>query len=554
MTIAALIPTTWGVLSVLSLLGGLGLFLWGLEELSTSMKTAAGNGLKALLGRLTRTRLAGLGLGLMVTLLLQSSSATTVILVSLVEAQLLAAGRTVAVIMGANIGTTFTGQLIAFKLTDYSLAMLAIGLLVRTVLRPGRGRELAGVIIGLGLLFFGLGIMSEAMRPLRSSPVFRDLVASAASLPVGLLVGAVFTAVVQSSSATTGIVIGLASQGLVPLEVAIPVLLGANLGTCVTAWLASLKASAAAKRVALGHILFNLAGIAIFAGWVPAFAQLVRAVSIGIYGPNVDVARQIANAHTIFNVVASLALLPLSPLLVKLTEKLLPAKDEPRPFPPLEPGLVDRLARAPDLALVRSRQALRLLGRALASEIEALEAAFVDGEPLAEARRRSRIEQCRGYVNDLGRYQAAILQLPMTPGQIAQSTSQALVLANLEPIARSLELDALPLGQRVARARASFSEEGREELRRFSRAAADALRESLAALVQGDRDRAHRAVELKAKLRREMATAQRRHIERVREGLRESLETDRLHMEILDLHRLILAHAGRIAEALLEEE
>ncbi|MCP3997638.1 MAG: Na/Pi cotransporter family protein, partial [bacterium] len=225
---------------VFGLLGGLGLFLFGMNMMSASLQRSAGGRMRAILGALTKNRFIGAGVGAFVTMVIQSSSATTVMMVSFVQAKLMTFAQTIGVILGADIGTTITAQLIAFKLTDYALLMIALGFGMRVFVKRDVIKVWGDVVLGFGLLFFGMAVMSEAMYPLRSFPPFIDMLRGLENPILGILVGAAFTALVQSSSAFTGILIVLAQQGFITLDAGIPMLFGANIGTCITAALASM--------------------------------------------------------------------------------------------------------------------------------------------------------------------------------------------------------------------------------------------------------------------------------------------------------------------------
>tara|TARA_B110000116_G_C16743309_1_gene539614 strand:- start:13 stop:1491 length:1479 start_codon:yes stop_codon:yes gene_type:complete len=253
-------------------------------------------------------------------MVIQSSSATTVMLVSFVNSGLLTFVQGLGVILGSNIGSTITAQIVAFKVTDYALALVAVGALMALFSKKDSSKNIGFVILGFGLLFYGMKVMSDTMAPLRENAMFNDILISLENPFMGILAGAAFTALIQSSSATTGIVITLASGGSISLEAGIPLILGANVGTCVTALLAGLNASREAKRVAIAHVTFNLLGVGLFCFWIPTFAEFISQTSGNI-------PRQIANAHTIFNILATVVFIPFTPLVAKLIIKYFPDED-----------------------------------------------------------------------------------------------------------------------------------------------------------------------------------------------------------------------------------
>ena len=301
------------------LLGGMGMFLYGMEMMSDGMKVTAGNSMRSILEKLTSNKYLAVMVGAFVTMVIQSSSATTVMLVSFVNSGLLAFSQALGVILGSNIGSTVTAQIVAFKVTDYALLLIAAGSLMSLFSKKDTIKNLGFVILGFGLLFYGMKVMSDTMKPLRSDPAFNSILTSFENPFLGILAGAIFTALVQSSSATTGIVITLASGGSITLEAGIPLIFGANIGTCITALLAGLNASRDAKRVAVAHVTFNVIGVLLFCFWIPSFAEFVSQTSQNI-------PRQIANAHTIFNILASIVFIPFTGYIAKTIIYYLPDK------------------------------------------------------------------------------------------------------------------------------------------------------------------------------------------------------------------------------------
>ena len=305
------------------LLGGMGMFLYGMEMMSDGMKVTAGNSMRSILEKLTSNKYLAVLVGAFVTMVIQSSSATTVMLVSFVNSGLLAFSQALGVILGSNIGSTVTAQIVAFKVTDYALLLIAAGSLMSLFSKKDTVKNLGFVILGFGLLFYGMKVMSDTMKPLRSDPAFNSILTSFENPFLGILAGAIFTALVQSSSATTGIVITLASGGSITLEAGIPLIFGANIGTCITALLAGLNASRDAKRVAVAHVTFNVIGVLLFCFWIPTFAEFVSQTSQNI-------PRQIANAHTIFNILASVVFIPFTGYIAKTIIYYLPDKKTDR--------------------------------------------------------------------------------------------------------------------------------------------------------------------------------------------------------------------------------
>ncbi len=314
--------------------GGVALFLYGIKLLSSSLQNLAGDKLRQLLGTLTKTPLRGIFVGILVTVLIQSSAGTTVMTVSFVNTGLLSLKQALGLIMGANIGTTITAQLIAFNIDTLALPLLFVGVFSSMIFSKKQLAYFASGLIGLGLVFMGMRTMKSASHIISQ---YHDLLLFLSSNPLtGVLAGIVLTALIQSSAATIGLTIAIASEGLITLDAALPIILGDNIGTTLTAIVVSLNASRPAKQAAAGHVLFNLIGTLIFLTILPFYREIVEATSP-------DIGRQIANAHTIFNVLNTVLFFPFVSLLAKFISKIIPiTQDEtPEDVMYLDPKLIE---------------------------------------------------------------------------------------------------------------------------------------------------------------------------------------------------------------------
>lgn len=307
-----------------SLLGGLALFLYGMQMMSNGLEAAAGNRMKQILEKLTANRFLGVLVGACITAVIQSSSATTVMVVGFVNSGMMTLRQAVWIIMGANIGTTITGQLIALDVSEIAPLLAFLGVALVVFVKKQKVHHYGLILAGLGILFVGMDMMSTSMMPLRDSEAFVSLMTKFTNPVLGILAGAIFTAVIQSSSASVGILQALASSGLIGLGNAVYVLFGQNIGTCITAILAAIGTNRNAKRTTIIHLMFNLIGTAIFTT-VCIVSPLTSAVEA--FTPD-NVAAQIANMHTLFNIVTTLLLLPFGTLLAKLATKILPEKKD----------------------------------------------------------------------------------------------------------------------------------------------------------------------------------------------------------------------------------
>ena len=435
--------------------GGLALFLFGMRQMTESLKTVAGSGMKNLLARLTRNRFSAAVAGTLITAVIQSSSVTTVLVVGFISAGLLTLSQSIGVILGANVGTTITAQIIAFKVYKYGLLMIAAGFFSNLSARRESVRQWGNALMGLGLIFFGMELMSIGTDPLRQWPPFIDLMQNMDNPLLAVGIGAVFTAIVQSSSATTGIVIVLASQGLISLESGIGLIFGSNIGTCATAFLSAIGRPRAALQAAWAHVLFNVAGVLLWILFIPQFADIVREISpvsatlAGTGSVTTDTARQIANAHTLFNLGNLFLFIWFTGPLARLVNRIVPERPLPVGIQPLyldelfleQPALaLDQLRR--ELVrlggLVRSMltQSLHVVSMGTQAEVDALEAADNDVDLIYEA--------CISYLGKLS--QSSLV------GDQPRQLSQFVGIANyLENIGDVIEKDLLAVASKRIR-------------------------------------------------------------------------------------------------------
>lgn len=304
---------------VTGIFGGLGLFLYGMKLMSDGLENVAGEKLKGILEKITSNKVIGVLVGTIVTAIIQSSSATTVMVVSFVNAGLMTLTQATGVILGSNIGTTITAQMVSFNLEVIAPIFIGVGAILMMSAKKKRIKDLAYIALGFGILFMGMGLMSSSLKPISNLQIFNDFISVIGKNHfLGVLVGLTMTAILQSSSATTGILVALANSGNIDMNVAFPIILGCNIGTCVTAILAGLTANRTAKKAALLHLLFNIFGTVLF---LPFSDKVVTFVN---YLTPDNVARQVANAHTIFNVVITIFILPISKYFVMLVNHILP--------------------------------------------------------------------------------------------------------------------------------------------------------------------------------------------------------------------------------------
>lgn len=546
---------SWGLL-IMNLLGGLALFLYGMSKMSDGMKKAAGNRMRNILAALTKNRVIALIVGAFVTMIIQSSSATTVMLVSFVQAQLMSYAQALGVIMGANIGTTITAQLVAFKLTDYALGMITVGFIMTMFSKRETFKHFGEALLGFGILFFGMYLMSDAMKPLRDYQPFQDLMIGLENPWFGLLIGALFTGLIQSSSAFTGIVITLAMNGLITLEAGIPLILGANVGTCITAGLASIGTIRDAKRVAIAHVLFNIGGVLIFIWFIPYLADFVRTLSS-------DTPRQIANAHTIFNITVGIVFLPFTTLLAKLVYKILPDKEIEKGVIPTTWHLDDSQISHPAIAIGLVQSELSRMTKIVARMLRAIIHPFTTDDPGEDEiylklsvlegidMREDKIdfldEKVVNYLLQIGRQELSNQQMSEVYAMIS-------IANDLESIGDVIHRDMLPLVEKRRQLDSDFSEEGKKELKAYHVKMSKQMSRLQDALSEMDPTMAKKILRKEEKYVILESDFRIRHVKRLRDEMEESLETHEVHVEFLDLLKQVSVHLANIAKTIMEIE
>lgn len=452
---------------VQGLFGGLALFLFGMEQMSSALKAAAGDRMKVLLSRVTTNRVTGALAGAVTTAIIQSSSVTTVLVVGFVTAGLMTLGQSVGVIIGANVGTTMTAQIVAFRIEEAALIMIAAGFAATMLSRRDMVRQTGNIIMGLGLVFFGMGLMSVGMAPLRSYEPFMALMAGMENPLPAILVAAAFTALVQSSSATTGIVIAMASGGLITLEAGIALVYGANIGTCVTALLAAIGKSRVALRTATIHVLFNICGVLLWLPLIAPLAGLVRGLSGDPDGVATaaemaaQVPRQIANAHTIFNIANMLVFLPFGGLLVQASLRLVPERPEPESHVVRPRYLDPALLATPRLALLAGRQELARMAGIAVDCFEKTIAEMLEGRLYPLKTIAPLLGDLRGLHRAQLAYLAQLGRADLTADESARMGRLVAISHNLSRIAEIIESDLVPAAWKVREEGVSEATEGR---------------------------------------------------------------------------------------------
>jgi len=532
-------------------IGGLAVFLYGMNTMSGGLKKISGERIRSLLIVLTSNRLYSLFAGAFVTMIVQSSSAIMVMLVGLVQSRLMTYVQAMGVILGAEIGTTVTAQLVAFRLHEYALLIFAAGFLLKILGRTPGWKHAGESLAGFGLLFFGMQLMSDAMMPLRTHAPFVSLLHQLENPLLSVLAGLCFTALIQSSSAFVGIVIVLAQQGSLTLTASLPLMLGSNIGTCVTAAIACIGTRRAARRVSLAQILFNTFSVAFFLCWIPQATELVRSFS-----PGATLPRQIANAHTFYNLLMSFSFLPFTHLFARLVVWLLPDKVEEVRLIPAVRHLQESAVNTPSLALGFARAEMarmhKILGRMLDGTIVSFTGAAADPESVFPSLSilesvRIREEKIDYLELQVTGYLFQIMEQPLSDRESKEAYALMNIVKAQEAIGDIIEVRLLDLLAEKKALKVDLTGQGKKEItdlfvhiRQEINLLVDALREmnpqKAAKLL--DQEERFCLIEQDVGLR---------HLQRVEKKVVESKLSHTVHMELMDGLRQIHEYNVSIA-------
>ena len=511
--------------TVFGLLGGLALFIFGMNMMSESLQKVAGDKMKKVLGVLTRNAVCGMLAGALVTAVLQSSSATTVLVIGFVSAGLMSLKQGISVIFGANIGTTMTAQLMAFKISDYIMPIVFIGFLIAFIAKKEKVKFVGQTIFAFGLLFVGIEMMGDVMKPLATSPVFINMMEKVSHIPVlGVGVGLLMTLVVQSSSATIAVLQSFASQAgpdgasVIGLVGAIPILLGDNIGTTITAILASIGQSKDAKRCAIAHSVFNITGSFLFIWIIKPFAKFVEMISPK--GNELDViSRQIANAHMSFNIINTLIWLPLLPVMVKIVMFIVRDDKEVSIEDYKEKSFLDKnVISQPIAAMYLVSQEIRRAGRLVSEMIGNMKATVMnnDSKALAELEKNAKL------VTEIDENTVSYISGMFSNGSLTeeQSSTTAGLLYVLNDIARVSKRceDASPVIRAKLEGKYKFSKDAVEELGKVIDNVEIMYRTSIVSLENGDTKTARKVFDYRKELRNMEKKFNKNHLKRLRKN------------------------------------
>jgi len=532
--------------TLIALFGGLALLLYGMQLIGDGLQRAAGSHLRHLLTRMTRNRLTAVGSGALVTALIQSSSATTLMLIGFVSAGLMTFPQSLGIILGADIGTTLTVQLLAFRVQEFSLLMVGLGFAVSFFARRGPAKAMGIAILGFGFIFLGMKVMTDGLAPLAGDELVRRVVVALSANPFfGLLVGAAFSASMGSSAATIGLALSLAQQGILGLEGAVPVVLGANIGTCAVALAASLRANSDARRVAVAHIAFKVLGVALVFPFIHPLTVLVASTAS-------DTSRQIANSHTLFNVAISTAFLPFAPWAARVITALVPEQERgDNPF--RTRYLDDQYLDQPALAIGQAmREALRMGDVAQAMLRDAMVVMRTDNQELLEDVER-RDDQLDYLEREIKLFLSRLGRETMSSDLAQKEIGLISFIGNLENIGDIIDKNLMELARKKLYQGRRFSEAGEAELIEFHAFVSKNLERAITGFATGDRSLAQDVLDQRPSIRHRERELRESHLMRLRQGLAESLETSEIHLDVLTNLKRISSHVTALVYPILEE-
>jgi len=530
---------------ILSLFGGVFLLLYGVNVAGKGLQGWAGPRIKTALETMTRNRFAAVGTGVIITFLLQSSSATAVTVVSLIDSGLMSFFQALGVLLGAGIGTTITVQLIAFKIYDYALFICGVGLLIRFIVSDVQRRRLGEAIFGFGLIFLSIGLMSDAMEPLQASELFREILRAVGRNPfLGVIVALALTAVVQSSAAVIGIAIIFSLNNLITIEAAIPIILGANIGTAATGIISSVRSSAEAKRAAFANAIFKTIGVVIVLPLVGPFAELARLTSS-------DVTRQIANAHSIFNFGLAIVLLP---FINKIGHRIVNwFPDDECDLDEFKPKYLNQaMLSTPSLALAQATRETMRMAEIVQDMLKLSYPAILN----CDTALIEKVENMDDRVDILDKavrfYLTQLSKEDLDQEDAKRQMEILIMISNLEAIGDVVDKNLMELARKKAKECVQFSKEGEQDIEDLHSRIIENFELTMSAATTRDKALADRVYRNKNRIRDLEKEYYRKHIERLESGLAESFETSSIHLDVLTNLKRTNTHLTNIVYPLLE--
>ncbi|MDP4188338.1 MAG: Na/Pi cotransporter family protein [Bacteroidota bacterium] len=538
---------------MMGLLGGLAFFLIGMNMMSKSLERNSGAHLRKMLEGLTRNRWISFVAGSFISMIIQSSSATTAMTIGLVNSKFLKFRQTLGIILGAAIGTCITAQLIAFKITDYSLLIIVAGFLLNSFAKHPKYKNIGETLVGFGLIFYGMYVMSSSIIVVQSYQPFINILAKLENPLLGILIGSVATALLQSSAAFIGILMIVGSGGLLTLDAAISLLLGANLGTAFTAIAASFNTSREAKKVAAAQTVFKIAGVLLFVWWIPAFSHFIQSLQgqeIGNMHQEGGLSRQIANAYTVFNLGLAAVLLPLTDGIANILDRLLPGEEE-------QAGLKTRfldnnLLPTPSLALKSAKLETLDVFHLIERMINSIFNMFMEKNPVIFSQIKADEEKVNYLYKEIDHYLLQITRENIREERINEAFQILYTVKELEQIGDVIAVKFVEKAQQWLDSGGDFSQEGKREIEEYYQLTIKQMRRAMEVFSEFNLEKAEHMKEKYKQYREISFELERHHFQRLKEEMKQSLESSDFHLELIDGLRIINSHSTNIARIILE--
>ena len=529
---------------LMGLVGGLALFLYGMQMTSEGLKNNFGNKLKQILSTLSKNKLIALFAGIILTFTIQSSTAASTLLVSLVNTGIMSLSQTLSILLGTSMGTTIATQIIAFRISDYALLIIMVGFGLIILGRKRKQRFIGNILLGVGFIFLGMKVMSESVSPLKDQAFFKETLTNLENIPLlALLASTLFTSLIQSSTATMGLTISLAMQGLISLNLAIPIILGSHLGSCSTVLFAGIGATRSAKRVIWANLLFKLGGVIIFFLLTTPIIYLVQKTSINL-------PRQIANAHALIIVGNALIFLPFTEGFAKLLEKIIPRTEEVDSLQ--KPKFLDAGAlKTPEIAFyLASKEILRISNTVEEMVLGIMQVFLNNDEKLLD-----KVGQQDMIVDNLSReitrYLTKISFETLSKEHSQEVFRLLYVVDDLEHIGDLIDKNLIPLVEKKIDHSLIFSEKGLEEIKKMHQKIYNNLRCAIGAFALQDRRMAQKVVDQKEDIDALEINLRKTHINRLNIGVELSQKTSGMHLDLINILKRINDHSFSIARAVL---
>ncbi len=543
---------TWILFLLFGVLGGLGIFLYGMGVGANGLQKVAGDKLRIILGKLTRSKVMGVVLGTGVTAVVQSSSATTVMVIGFISASLMTLSQGLSVMLGAHIGTTLTVQLIAFNISDYALLMIGIGFIMTIATKKKIYTYIGEIILGFGFIFFGMGVMSTALGPIKSLPVVSEQLMYFGQNPLlGIIFSAIFTGIIQSSGATIGLAVVLANEGLLDLSVGLPLVLGANIGTTVTGLLASTNASTDGKRAALANMLFSLVGVIIMYPFIDYFNSFVIYLT-SLFGSD-SVSRQIANSHMFFNIINAFVLIGFIEYMAKFAIRRIKEKPDAAKQEMKTIYLNNNLLEVPELAIEQSSREIHRMTDKITELFPQTQSMIRQYSEETAEKLTKELEVIYYLESEIRKYYTRLSQKNISLFQSKRLMAFLLIMDDLRRVAYIIADNMNERLTQLHKQNGQFSGEGAQELEKYFSELYDIFSKTAAVVKSEKPELASEVLEEKKHIKDRESELRESHIRRLNQGLQESIGSSAVHLDIISLLKRIDTYCNRINHSIIEQ-